>query len=214
MTGGSPVRVFVADDHPLYRSSVVHAIRADARLTLAGEAEDGRIALDAIRELQPDVAVVDLRMPGLDGTQIADAVRRAKLACRVILLSGHVQADTAFEALQRGASGVLSKLADADALTDAIVAVARGQTMIAPEIQTAVVAAIQAGRDGGQAALSSREREVLALVAEGATVPAIAQSLNLSASTIKTHLEHIYRKLGVSERAAAVAEAMRRGILH
>jgi two-component system nitrate/nitrite response regulator NarL len=212
--GADPVRVFVADDHPMFRASVARAVQMHPLLTLSGEAEDGRSALDAIRELCPDVAVVDLRMPGLDGSQIAEAVRNESLTTRIVLLSGHLQGDAVYDALQRGASGVLSKLADSSSLTDAILAVARGQTVIAPEIQDAVATAIQMRSRNDQPPLTEREREVLAGVADGGSVASIAVALHLSPSTVKTHLEHLYRKLGVSDRAAAVAEAMRRGVLH
>ena len=210
MTSVELVRVLVADDHPLFRSSVCRAIEADPRLTLAGEVQDGGEALAAIEASAPDVAVVDLRMPELDGLQLVEAVRVKRSPTRIVLLSGHLQRDVVLEALQRGAAGVLSKLADAASLTDAIVAVARGETVIAPEMQEA----LRTRRLGEQPALTARERQVLARVADGGTVASIAADMQLSASTVKTHLENVYRKLEVSDRAAAVAEAMRRGILH
>ena len=216
MSGGAgdPITVFTADDHPMFRASIVRAIQLHPQLTFAGEAQDGRAALDALRETRPDVAIVDLRMPGLNGTQIVDAVRQEELPTRVMLLSGHLESDAVYRALQLGAAGVLSKLTEPTALTDAILAVARGETVIAPDAQDAVAAGIRGRVDDDRPVLSAREREVLSLVADGASVPAMAKQLHLSPSTVKTHLEHVYRKLGVSDRAAAVAEAMRRGVIY
>ncbi len=193
---------------------MTRAIQMHPQLALIGEAEDGRAALAAIRELRPDVAVIDFRMPELDGAQIVEAVAVESLPTRVILLSGHLQGESAYRALQHGAAGVLSKLADATSLTDAILAVARGETVIAPEAQESVANQIRMRATDDRPALSEREREVLAHVADGGSVASIAADLHLSQSTVKTHLEHLYRKLGVTDRAAAVAEAMRRGILY
>jgi two-component system nitrate/nitrite response regulator NarL len=198
-----PIRVYAADDHPMFRATVARAIRRHPRLELVGEAADGLDALQGIRDLHPDVAIVDLQMPGLDGAQILEAVRAEKLvATRVILLSGQLIGETAEGLIRRGAVGVLSKLTGTTALTDAIEAVARGETVIAPDATASA-----------HPTLSRREHDVLACVADGASVATIARELQLSPSTVKTHLEHVYRKLGVSDRAAAVAEAMRRGIL-
>ncbi len=212
--GAASVRVLVADDHPLFRLSVARAIQMHPQLMLVGEAQDGREALASLRELRPDVAVVDLRMPGLDGTQIVEAVRVESLPTRVLVLTGHLQGESVYRALQLGAAGVLSKLADVATLTDAVLAVARGETVMAPDAQDAIAAQIRLRAESDQPPLTARERQVLALVAEGGSVAVIAEQLHVSQSTVKTHLEHVYRKLGVSERAAAVAEAMRRGILY
>lgn len=211
---GGAVSVFTADDHPMFRASIVRAVQLHPQLTLAGEAEDGRTALEALRTLRPDVAIVDLRMPGLDGTQLVDAVKQEGLPTRVMLLSGHLEGDAVYRALQLGAAAVLSKLTDPTALTDAVLAVARGETVIAPDAQEAVAEGIRLRTEDDRPVLSQREREILTLVADGASVPAMAKHLHLSPSTVKTHLEHVYRKLGVSDRAAAVAEAMRRGVIY
>jgi two-component system nitrate/nitrite response regulator NarL len=209
----SVVRVLVVDDHPLFRFSVIRAIESDDRLEVAGEAEDGEQALAAIRTLRPDVAVVDLRLPKLDGLQITKAVRAESLATRIVLLSGHLRADDAYEALGNGASGLLSKTAEAGSVTAAILAVARGETVIAPELQEVVAGAIQSRSGEPMPSLTPRERDVLVGVADGASVATIAERLGVRPATVKTHLDHLYRKLGVDERAAAVAEGMRRGIL-
>jgi two-component system nitrate/nitrite response regulator NarL len=209
-----PIRVLVADDHPLYRSSVVRAIRQHPRLELVGEADDGHRTLDAIRAQRPDVAVIDLQMPGVDGNTVIDVVRLEGLPTRVLLLSGALDSGSTYRALEQGAAGVLSKLVDVPALLDAILAVARGEAVIAEEAQSAVVAEIRLRSEDDRPVLTPREREILGLMADGDSVPAMAKALHLSQSTIKSHVEHLYRKLGVSDRAAAVATAMRRGLLH
>jgi two-component system nitrate/nitrite response regulator NarL len=207
------LRVLVADDHPLYRKAVVDAVRSRAHLEFAGDAADGREALDAIRAQQPDVAVVDADMPGLDGFAVLNAVTRDGLPTRVLLLTADPDARRAQAAIGAGAAGCLFKDTDEDGLCDAIVAVGRGEIVLAPGVASArgYEPATPNGHD--RPALSAREREVLALIAEGKSAPEIAARLVLSTATVRTHLQHLYGKLGVSERAAAVAEAMRRGVL-
>lgn len=210
----APVRTLIADDHPLYRDGVARAIRARPDLELVGTAADGREALDGIRRLQPDVALIDVRMPGLDGRGVLGAVQREGLSARVILLSASVESETVYEALAAGARGYLSKDADAGQIGDAIAAVARGETVLAREVQSALATQIQRqAQSTGRPALSAREQEVLRLVAEGRSTPEIGARLHLSPATVKGHLQTLYEKLGVSERAAAVAEGMRRGLL-
>ena len=208
------VRVLVADDHPLYREGVVRAIAARPELELVGAAAHGREALAQIRDLEPDVAVLDVRMPGLDGRAVLDAVVGDELPTRVILLSAYVDSETVYAAVAAGAKGYLSKDADAGQIADAIAAVARGETVLAAEVQSALASQIQRqSGPGEEPELSEREREILVLIAEGRSTPEIGARLHLSPATVKTHLQNLYNKLGVSERAAAVAEAMRRGLL-
>jgi two-component system nitrate/nitrite response regulator NarL len=209
----APIRLLVADDHPLYRSSLGRALRQDTAVEVVDEVEDGRAALDAIRRLHPDVAVIDLEMPGVDGFGVIDTVRDERLPTQLVLLSGKLDSASAYAAIERGASGVLSKAADADELHDAIVAVAGGRTVIGEDVQSGIADQIRLRSTDDRPVLSGREREILGRMAEGETVPAIARALHLSASTVKSHVEQLYRKLGVSDRAAAVAVAMRRGML-
>jgi two-component system nitrate/nitrite response regulator NarL len=207
------LRVVVADGHPLYRKAVVEAIRSRAQLEFAGAAADGREALDAIRAQQPDVAVVDAEMPVLDGFAVLNAVTRDGLPTRVLLLTADLDAGRALAAIGAGAAGCLFKDTDEDRLCDAIVAVGRGETVLAPGVRPAH-GHERADRNGtDRPVLSAREREVLALIADGLSAPEIAARLVLSTATVRTHLQHLYGKLGVSERAAAVAEGMRRGML-
>lgn len=207
------VSVLVADDHPLFREAIVRAVKERPEFALVGEAEDGRAALAAIRELSPHVAVLDLRMPDLDGVRVAAAVHRDALPTRVLLLSAFLEGPLVFEAVAAGAAGYLSKDATRAQIQDAIAAVARGQTVLGSEAQTGLAAEVRARGRPDRPSLTDREMEVLRHVAAGRGAPEIAGILFLSPATVKGHLQSLYEKLGVSERAAAVAEAMRRGLL-
>jgi two-component system nitrate/nitrite response regulator NarL len=207
------VRVLVADDHPLFRDAIVRAVRERPDFELVAEAADGRTALQAIREQRPDVAVLDLRMPDLDGLQIAAALRRDGVPTRVVLLSAFLDGAMVYRAVAAGAAAYLTKEADRGEVCDTIAAVARGETVLAPEAQAGLAAEVRRRAAPEGPALTPREREVLGMVAQGSSAPDIAGALHLSAATVKGHLQSLYEKLGVSDRAAAVAEAMRRGLL-
>jgi two-component system nitrate/nitrite response regulator NarL len=205
------VRVFIADDHPVFREGLVRAVAARSEMELAGEAVDGRAALDAIQAAPPDVALVDLRLPVLDGIAIVRAVVRETLPTRVVILSAYDDAELVWAALEAGAAGYLTKDARREEITDGVLAAARGETVLAPSLAGALAGEVR--RRAGTPILTSREREALDGLARGLSAPAIARELVLSTATVKTHLQHLYEKLGVSDRAAAVAEAMRRGLL-
>jgi two-component system nitrate/nitrite response regulator NarL len=207
------VRVLVADDHPLYRESVVRAVRDRPDFELVGEASGGREALDEIRRLTPDVAVLDLKMPELDGLQILNAVRRESLPTRVVLLSAFLEGAVVYQAVAGGAAAYLSKDAERTTICEAIAAVARGETVLSSEAQAGIAAEVRVRGREERPALTPREQEILVMVAAGKAAPEIAGQLHLSPATVKGHLQAIYEKLGVSERAAAVAEGMRRGLL-
>lgn len=209
----SRVRVLVADDHPLFREAVVRAVRERPELELVAEAADGTEALSAIREARPDVAVLDVKMPGLDGIKVANAVARDGLTTKIVLLSAFLDGAMAFEAVAAGAAAYLSKDADRRRILDTIGAVSRGETVLAPEIQAGLAAEIRLRGAKDRPGLSERERQVLTLIADGKSAPEIGRMLFLSTATVKSHLQALYEKLGVSDRAAAVAEAMRRGLL-
>lgn len=213
MTPPPRVRVLIAEEHPLYREGVVRAINERPELKLVGEAGDGRLALELIRELTPDVAVLDVKMPGLDGLQVANAVDRDALGTRVLMLSAFLDRQIVFKAVAAGAAGYLSKDADRLEITNAILAVHRGNIVLAPEVQAGVAAEVRSRWRPDVPSLSERERQVLEMIAEGMSAPEIGRRLFLSPATVKSHLQSLYEKLGVSDRAAAVAEAMRRGLL-
>jgi two-component system nitrate/nitrite response regulator NarL len=207
------IRVYVADDHPLYREGVVGAIKERSDFELVGETGDGRQALEEITELAPDVAVLDVKMPGLDGVRVLNALRRDQVTTRVMFLSAYLDSAIVYRAVAAGASAYLSKDAGRQAICDTVAAVARGDSVLAPEIHAGIAEEIRLREHDNRPALTQREREILGLTAEGCTAPEIGRRLYLSTTTVKTHLQHLYEKLGVSDRAAAVAEAMRRGLL-
>ena len=203
----------MADGQPLYRDAVARAIRARPELELVGEAGSGRDALDAIGATRPDVAVIGGTLGVPSGEQVLNAVTRDGLHTRVVMLAARPEPERVYAALGGGAAGYLTTDADARELCDAITAVARGRTVLSPELQDGVAGEIRLRTPGDRPAMTAREQETLALIAEGMSAPQIGRALHLSTATVKTHLQHIYGKLGVSERAAAVAEAMRRGLL-
>ena len=207
------VRILVADDHPLFREALVRTVRERPEFELVAEVGDGRGALEAIRALAPDVAVLDVKMPELDGLRVLHAVTRDGLATRIVLISAFADGTTAYEAVAAGAAAFLSKDADRRAIADTIAAVARGETVIAPDVQAGLAGEIRARRGQDVPRLTDREREVLEHIAAGRSAPEIGRTLHLSPTTIKSHQQALYEKLGVSDRAAAVAEAMRRGLL-
>ena len=207
-------RVVVADDHPMFRNAVEDAIKGRPDLELVGTAATGREAIEQIRTLRPDVAIVDLRMPDLDGSEVLNAVIRDEIPTRMVFLSTHTDSGMVYDLLARGAAGYLDKVSSAGEVCDAIVAAALGQVVLTTGLDDAVLQQIRLrGDDGDAVGLTAREREVLNLVSDGRSAPEIAALLYIEASTVKTHLQNIYEKLGVSERAAAVAEGMRRGLL-
>ena len=208
------VAVLVADDHPLFRDGIERAVRERPELELVGAAADGREALELIRTRAPRVAVLDLRLPELDGLQVLNAVARDALPTRVLILSASSDPELVYRAVQGGAAGYFRKESDRQAILDAIAAVARGDTVIEPALQAGVFDQIRVRAAADERPiLTEREREVLALMAEGASGPQIADQLIIALPTVKTHQARLYEKLGVSDRAAAVAEAMRRGLL-
>jgi two-component system, NarL family, nitrate/nitrite response regulator NarL len=207
------VRVLAADRHPLYRDALSRAIRERPELELVGQARDGREALDAIGSEQPDVAVIDRTLAGLSGDQILNAVGRDSLGTRVVMIAAEPDPELVYAAIANGAAGYLTKDADARELCDAIAAVARGRTVLSPQLQAGIAGEIRLRAVDERPVLSDRERQTLELVAAGLTAPQIGRRLCLATPTVKTHLHHVYDKLGVAERAAAVAEAMRRGLL-
>ena len=210
---GAPAQVLVAENHPLYREAVVTAIRRAPGLDLVAEESNGRRALAALRELEPHVAVLDLRMPELDGMQVLNALVREGLRTRVVFLSAHTDSPTVYAAVGAGACAYLSKDLPGDAVCDAIAHVARGGTVLPPEVQNGIAAEIRSRAATEKPLLTPREQEVLKLIADGCSAPDIAVRLTVSHGTVKSHLQNLYQRLGVSDRAAAVAEAMRRGLL-
>jgi two-component system nitrate/nitrite response regulator NarL len=207
------VRVVVADDHPLYREGVVRALTASGRVEVVAQAGGGRDALEQIRQHTPDVALIDYKLPDLDGVSVVHAVTRDGLQTRVLLLSAFTDSGLVYEALQTGASGYLPKEAKRDEIVDAVLACSRGETVLPPELTAGLVSEIRVRRATDTPVLTDREHEILGMIASGKSLPEIAKELYLGVTTVKTHVQHLYEKLGVSDRAAAVAEAMRRRLI-
>ncbi|MDF2824843.1 MAG: chemotaxis protein CheY, partial [Mycobacterium sp.] len=213
MPGAQKVRVVVGDDHPLFRDGLVRALSSSADIEVVAEAPDGTAALKLITDLQPAVALLDHQMPGLDGSQVAAAVVRDGLPTRVLLVSAHDDPAIVYHALQSGAAGFLPKESTRAEIVNAVLECAKGRDVVAPALASGLAVEIRRRAEPTGPALSAREREVLGLIASGRSIPAIAEQLFLAPSTVKTHVARLYEKLGVGDRAAAVAEAMRRGLL-
>jgi two-component system nitrate/nitrite response regulator NarL len=211
--GRKRVTVIVADDHPLYREGVVRALSVSGRIEIVAEAADGRAALEQIQEHRPDVALVDYKLPELDGVAIANAVVRDDLPTRVLLVSAFTDSGVVYHALETGAAGFVSKEARREQIVDAVLACARGENVVPPDVAAGLVSEIRLRKQDDRPALTQREHEILRLIAAGKSLPEIANELYLGLTTVKTHVQHLYEKLGVSDRAAAVANAMRRGLI-
>jgi len=207
------VRVVVGDDHPLFRDGVVRALMSSGEIDVVAEADDGTSALAAIKEHRPAVALLDYRMPGLDGAQVAAAVVRDQLPTRVLLVSAHDDAAIVYHAIQEGAAGFLPKESTRGDIVAAVLDCARGRDVLPAGLAVGLAGEIRRRAEPAGPVLSPREREVLDLIARGMSIPAMASELFLAPSTVKTHVGRLYEKLGVGDRAAAVAEAMRRGML-
>ena len=211
--GRKRVTIVVADDHPLYREGVVRALLASGQVEIVAEAEDGRSALAKIQEHRPDVALLDYKLPELDGVAVTHAVVREQLPTRVLLVSAYTDSAVVYKALETGAAGFVSKEARREQITDAVLACARGENVVPPDVASGLVSEIRLRKQNDAPALSPREQEILHMIAEGKSLPQIAKELYLGLTTVKTHVQHLYEKLGVSDRAAAVASAMRRGLI-
>lgn len=203
------IRVVVGDDHPVYRDGIVSALVGSGRVEVVAAVGDGRAALDAIREHNPVVALLDYRMPELDGLKVAHAVTRDELPTRVLLLSASTESDVVYQALQEGAAGYLSKEADRDDIVAAVMACAKGESVLPQALVSGLASELRSRAQSDEPLLSSREREVLQMIAQGMSVPDMAKELFIAPTTVKTHLRRLYEKLGVSDRGAAVAKAMR-----
>ena len=206
------VRVVVGDDHPMFRDGVVRALVSSGSIEVVAEADDGPSALEAIRTHLPQVALLDYRMPGMDGAEVAAAVLRDELPTRVLLVSAHDESAIVFRALQEGAAGFLPKESSRSELVNAVLDCAKGRDVVAPSLAAGLVGEIRKRAEPEGPVLSPREREVLKLIAAGSSIPAMAKELFLAPSTVNTHVQRLYENW-LNDRAAAVAEAMRRKLL-
>jgi DNA-binding NarL/FixJ family response regulator len=203
------IRVLVADDHPIVRSGIVGLLTAAPDIDVVGEVADGRAAVDAAIELEPDIVLMDLRMPRLDGDAATALILSAKPGIRVVVLTTYESDASILTAIEAGASGYLLKAAPEQEILAGIRSVARGEVALAPSIAAMLVNRVKTPA----VTLSPRETEVLGLVAQGLSNPAIARRLFLGEATVKTHLLHAFEKLDVGDRTRAVTKAMELGLL-
>lgn len=204
------IRLVLADDHPIVRDGLRGICESVTEFEVVGEASNGVDAASLALRLEPDVVLMDLRMPAGDGVDAIKQLVASRCRSHVLVLTTYDTDHDVMAAIDAGATGYLLKDAPRDELFAAIRAAARGEAVLSPAVASRVVSRAGASRPD---ALSSRESNVLALVAEGRSNMQIARTLFVSEATIKTHLGQIYRKLGVHERAAAVAASYERGYL-
>lgn len=209
-----PIRIVVADDHPIVRAGIVGLLETATGIEVVGEAADGAEAVALAEAERPDLVLMDLRMPGVDGASATARIVAAGTGTRVLVLTTYETDDHILAAIEAGASGYLLKAAPQAEILAGIRAVAAGETVLAPSIAAKLVSRLRAeAASEPTPALSPREREVLALVAEGRSNPEIARELYLGEATVKTHLLHVFEKLGVNDRTRAVTRAMELGLL-
>jgi two-component system, NarL family, nitrate/nitrite response regulator NarL len=209
----APPRVYLADDHPLFLDAVVRVVRERPDLELVGAAGSGPDAVVGLRELEPDVALLDMRLRGLSGQEVLDITLAEGTRTRFVFLSAYVHSELVYAAVARGASGYLSKEMDGETICNALIAVAAGEIVLSPDVQRELAGAIRHRDVNDRPALTARERTVLALAADGHSTREIARRLGVATATVKTHLQSIYHKLDAPDRTSAVAVAMRRGML-
>lgn len=206
----TPIRVLIVDDHPVVRDGLRGILTSDPEFDVVGEAADGAEALAGARAVHPDVILMDLRMPGVGGVAAIRSLAEADIPARVLVLTTYDSDSDVVPALEAGATGYLLKDSPRDELVRAIRSAARGEAVLAPSVASRLVSQLRAPE---HATLSDRELEVLRLVAQGETNRGVAARLFVSEATVKTHLLHVYTKLDVNDRAAAVATAYERGLI-
>ena len=201
------IRVLLVDDHPVVRSGLAGLLGGESDIEVVGEADDGAAGVALATELRPDLVLMDLRMPGMDGASATAAITSAGTSRVLVLTTYDTDADI-LRAVEAGATGYLLKDTPREQLVDAVRAAARGETVLAPPLAAKLMRQVRGGDQ-----LTPRELEVLQLVAQGRSNPEIARELFIGEATVKTHLLHVFDKLGVDDRTRAVTVAMERGIL-
>jgi NarL family two-component system response regulator LiaR len=212
MTTAHPIRVMIVDDHDMVRRGLSAFLKAKADLQMVGEARNGREALAVCDEAQPDVILMDLVMPEMSGAEAAREIRSRCPQVQIIALTSFEDKNLVQDALRAGAISYLLKNVSADELADAIRAAHAGRSILAPEAAQALIETTAHGPAPGHD-LTPREREVIALMVEGLTNPEIAERLVVSRSTAKAHVSNILSKLGVSNRAEAIALALQHKLI-
>ncbi|GGE90006.1 response regulator [Mycetocola zhadangensis] len=204
------IRLVIVDDHPIVRGGLRDTFAGSDDIVVVGEAADGAEGISRATLLSADVVLMDLRMPGMDGVAATAALREHSPSARVLILTTFDSESDVLPAIEAGAIGYLLKDALPDELMRAVRAAARGESVLAPSVTQQLLGQI---RKPGPGALTDREREVLQLVANGSSNREVASALFIGEASIKTHLQHIYDKFGVRDRASAVAEGYRRRLL-
>ncbi len=213
---GSTVRLLLADDHRMLRQGLRRSLE-EFGFDVVGEAADGNEAVDLARRLRPDVVLMDVSMPVLDGLEATRAVRREAPETQVVMLTMHSDADIIARALQAGAAGYLVKDCSIEEVVDAVRMAASDWATLSPNIASSMLAEVgklDRSRRGEESIISAREEEVLQLVADGCSLPEVAEKLYISQKTVKNHLASIYQKLDARDRTQAVLQAVRMGIIH
>ena len=206
----TPIRIVIADDHPIVRSGLLGLLASQSDFEVVGEASNGREAVDVVLRTRPDVVLTDLRMPELDGVGAIREMCAAQPSLKVLVLTTYDTDADILRAVEAGATGYLLKETPREELFGAIRATALGKSVLSPSVASRLVGR---ARDPGEKSLSAREIEVLMLVARGTSNKLIARELEIGETTVKTHLLHIFAKLGVDDRTAAVTTAVERGII-
>jgi DNA-binding NarL/FixJ family response regulator len=204
------IRLLIADDHPVVRDGLRGIFEASEEFEVAGEACNGQDAVDKAAVIQPDVILMDLRMPQLDGVSAIRKLAERGITARVLVLTTFDTDTDVVPAIEAGATGYLLKDSPPDELLRGVRAAARGEAVLSPSVATRLVGQVRAP---AQEPLSQRELDVLGMIAEGASNKDAAARLYISEATVKTHVLHIFAKLGVNDRAAAVAIGYQRGML-
>jgi len=204
------IRILITDDHPVVREGLSGMLAGQSDFEVIGLAADGNTAVKMHDSLAPDVTLMDLQMPGLDGVGAIKAIKAQQPSSRIIVLTTYNSDADILRAIEAGATGYLLKDAPREELFRAIRAAARGDSVLAPAVAARLMTRMRAPAEEN---LSAREIEVLQLVAKGASNEEIGKSLHISTATVKTHLIHIYGKLGVDDRTAAVTTALEKGII-
>ncbi len=209
-----PIRVVVVDDHALFRRGLVGLLSDMEEIQVVGEAGDGSEALEVIRRANPDIVLLDVNMPVMDGIQTVEAVRKLNLPVRIIMLTISQQEEDLMSAIRLGADGYLLKNTEPEELHKALVRVAGGEGTLSPEVTGTVLRALARQPETPvQQQISERELEVLDCLALGQTTSQIASKLFISENTVKTHVRHILEKLEASNRTEAVGKAIQLGII-
>ena len=204
------IRIVIADDHPIVRSGLLGLLASQEDFEVVGEAANGRELVTAVQRTRPDVVLTDLRMPELDGVGEIREMCAAYPTLKILVLTTYDTDADILRAVEAGATGYLLKETPREELFGAIRATALGRSVLSPTVASRLVGR---ARDPGEKSLSAREIEVLMLVAKGTSNKLIARELEIGETTVKTHLLHIFSKLGVDDRTAAVTTAVERGII-